>query len=136
MLEQNNKSTIEQAIDQLNEKNNSLALDLFKQAISEGHNMPGLNYGKAVALARIGRVNEAIDLLDELLIRIPNYGLAKNLLDELKSCSSLGFRAKDMFLASSKKAKTLSQWLPSTLYSDDIGSITRFSTIIYEINRK
>jgi hypothetical protein len=120
MLEQDNKPTIEQAIDQLNMENDSLALDLFNQAISEGLNLPGVNYGKAVALAQIGRVNEAIDLLDKLLIKIPNFGLAKNLFDELKLCSSSGFRSKDTVLEYSNKAKTKSQWLPRTLYSDDI----------------
>lgn len=114
------KLTIEKAIEQLNAKNDVEALRLFDQVISAGSNIPGINYGKAVALARIGRVNEAIDLLEKLLSRIPNYGIAKNLLDELKPCSSSGFRAKDTSLASSQKAKSLSQWLPSTLYSDDI----------------
>ena len=114
------KLTIEKAIEQLNAKNDVEALRLFNLGISEGSNIPGINYGKAVALARIGRVNEAIDLLEKLLNKIPNYGLAKNLLDELKSCSSSGFRAKDTFLEGSKEAKALSQWLPSTLYSDDI----------------
>jgi hypothetical protein len=112
--------TIEKAIEELNARNDLEALRLFNKAIGEGTKIPGINYGKAIALARIGRVNEAIDLLDEMLIRIPNYGLAKNLLDELKSSSSSGFRAKDTVLASSKKSKVLSQWLPSTLYSDDI----------------
>lgn len=114
------KLTIEKAIEQLNAKNDVEALRLFDQVISEGSNIPGINYGKAVAFARIGRVNEAIDLLEKMLSRIPNYGIAKNLLDELKPCSSSGFREKETSLASSQKAKALSQWLPSTLYSDDI----------------
>ena len=92
------KLTIEKAIEQLNAKNDVEALRLFDQVISEGSNIPGINYGKAVALARIGRVNEAIDLLEKLLSRIPNYGIAKNLLDELKPCSSSDSRAKETSL--------------------------------------
>jgi tetratricopeptide (TPR) repeat protein len=118
--EPSGKLTIEKALEQLNAKNDIEALRLFDQAISEGSDLPGINYGKAFALARIGRVDAAIALLEELLNRIPNYGLAQNLRDELKSCSSSDSRAKNTSLTSSEEVKALSQWMPSTLYPDDI----------------
>ena len=114
------KLTIEKAIEQLNAKNNAEALRLFDQVIREGSNIPGINYGKAVALARIGSVNEAIELLEKLLSRIPNYGLAKDLLEELKPFSVSGFHAEKSATLSSQKEKASSQWLPDPLYADDI----------------
>ena len=113
-------STIEKAIEQLNAKNDVEALRLFDKVISEGSNIPGVNYGKAVALARIGSVNQAIELLEELLNRIPNYGVAKDLLEELRPYPFSGFRSEKQVLASSQKEKALSQWRPNPLYADDI----------------
>ena len=111
---------IEEAIHQLNKRNNAEALRLFDQVLSEGFNIPGLNYGKAVAFARMGRVNEAIDLLKKMLIHIPNHEKAHQLLDELRLFAYVGFKEEKKFPEISKKKQRSSIWLPNKIYSDDV----------------
>jgi estrone sulfotransferase len=115
-----NKLIIEQAISQLNRRNNKEALCLFDQAVSRGISMPGLNYGKAIAFARMGRVNEAIDLLKKLLVKIPKHTKAHKLLNELNSLPSANFISKRNSSEISMKDQKLSRWLPGTLYPDDV----------------
>ena len=114
------KPIIEQAIKQLNRRNDAEALRLFDQAMSEGFNSPGLNYGKAIAFARMGRVNDAIYLLKKLLVEIPDHARALELLDELSFTPSIDFRTKRKDSDISMKDQRLSKWLPSNIYSDDV----------------
>ncbi|MGD9412131.1 MAG: tetratricopeptide repeat protein, partial [Desulfobacterales bacterium] len=81
-LPSNQRLIIEQAICQLNRRNDTEALRLFDQAIFKGLNLPGLNYGRAIAFARMGEVSEAIDLLKQLLDKIPEHAKAHELLNE------------------------------------------------------
>lgn len=74
---------IKLAIENLNDRNNTGALSLFDRAIAAQPDMPGLNYGKAIALARLGRQNEAIDRLNYFLTQIPHHRKAKLLLEEI-----------------------------------------------------
>ncbi|MCP3921133.1 MAG: tetratricopeptide repeat protein [Desulfobacterales bacterium] len=74
---------INQAIDLMNEKDNLNALKLFDQSIPVFPDMPGLKYGKAIALARIGHTDDAIDTLNELITTFPGHQKAKLLLTEL-----------------------------------------------------
>jgi tetratricopeptide (TPR) repeat protein len=110
---------IEQAISQLNRKNDEKALRFFDQAINKGLNLPGLNYGKAIACARMGRVNEAVNLLKNMLIHFPNHKKAHQLLDELNSSIYIDFREKITPNNSIKEQKS-SIWLPKRIYPDDV----------------
>jgi cephalosporin hydroxylase/Flp pilus assembly protein TadD len=74
---------IHQAITQLNANNNSEALSLLEEAIASSPNQPGLNYGKAIALARLERTDEAIESLNSLLFALPNHKKGQQLLAEL-----------------------------------------------------
>jgi len=78
---------IDQALKQLNAKNNDQALSLLEKAIASSPDVPGLNYGKAVALARLGRTNEAVESLNRLLATVPNHKKGKQLLSELCTTS-------------------------------------------------
>lgn len=115
----NTKLIINQAIFHLNNENNAEALRLLNQAVSGGSNIPGLNYGKAIAVARMGRVNEAIDLLQELLDRMPEHKKAHKLLDELRSLSFFDSFDRNHSRISIK-GQGSSPWLPNTIYSDDV----------------
>ena len=115
-----NELIIEQAISQLNRRNNTEALCLFDQAVSRGINMPGLNYGKAVAFARMGCVNEAIDLLKKLLVKIPKHTKAHKLLEELNSLPSANFISNKNSSKISVKDQKSSRWVPGKLYPDDV----------------
>ncbi|CAN2045681.1 O-methyltransferase [Candidatus Magnetomoraceae bacterium gMMP-13] len=78
-----NFSLIYKALDKLNTNNNAKALLLLNQAIALHPDILGLNYGKAVALARLGRIDEAIDTLKFLLSGEVKHGKARILLNEL-----------------------------------------------------
>ena len=67
------------AIDQLSADNNAEALHLFDQAISENPSMPAIAYGKAIALARLGRTEDALKTLDRLLTVMPEHEKARQL---------------------------------------------------------
>jgi predicted O-methyltransferase YrrM len=75
---------IHQAIEQLNTNNNVEALSLLEQAITSSQNMPGLNYGKAIALARLGYINEAVEALNYLLATTSGHKKAQLLLNEIR----------------------------------------------------
>ena len=102
-----NPVTIEKAIKQLNLKNDLEALILFNKAISENGKIFGINYGKAVALARLGRFQEAIDLLKKILDCIPNHKKAHKLLNELRTSSHVDLMAKRNFSGISFKLQEL-----------------------------
>jgi hypothetical protein len=57
------ESIIEQALVQLNAYKNAEALSSLEKAITAHPELPALNYGKALALARVGRTNEAVNSL-------------------------------------------------------------------------
>jgi tetratricopeptide (TPR) repeat protein len=78
---------INQAIAHLNANNNTYALSLLESAIAFYPELSSLNYGKAIALARLGRINEAVESLKRLLARVPKHQKGKQLLSEL--CTSI-----------------------------------------------
>lgn len=82
-------SIVREAIAQLNAKNNLEALTLLENAIATAPNLPSLNYGKAVALARLGRTSEAIATLNHLLATVPNHPKARRLLAEIQAPESV-----------------------------------------------
>ncbi len=110
---------IDHAIELLNSNRNFEALELFDLAKAET-NLQGLEYGKAIALARMGSVNEAVITLKELLRIIPNHSKAKLLLDEMLSFNSSAQLTDKVCTNGSKENNTHSQWLPSILYPDDV----------------
>ncbi|MDQ1265969.1 MAG: hypothetical protein QG635_1121, partial [Bacteroidota bacterium] len=74
----------QKAIDLLNSNENTEALEIFDKLIQSDKKRFELNYGKAVALARLGRKAEAIDALSILLKKSPKHKFAKILLEELQ----------------------------------------------------
>jgi cephalosporin hydroxylase/Flp pilus assembly protein TadD len=76
---------IQQAIENLNASQYTEALNLFEQAIIQASHLPGLNYGKAVSLAQLGRFQEAIAALNTLLISVPDHQKGQQLLAQLQS---------------------------------------------------
>lgn len=90
-----------QAVDKLNSNSNSEALLLLDRAIAENCAIPGLNYGKAVAHARLGQMDEAIATLRSLLSFEPEHEKAKPLLSEILKTyvSNLMERAVDLLNA-------------------------------------
>lgn len=79
----NNLSLIEQAIQQLNANQNQKALELFEQAVEQKTQPVNINYGKAIALARLGKNSEAVAILKELLKIIPEHKKARLLLSHI-----------------------------------------------------
>ena len=75
---------VRQALEKLNQKNDNQALTLLQEAIISGQGSPGLYYGKAVALARLGRSNEAVNCLNHLLAVTPGHKKGNFLLKELR----------------------------------------------------
>ena len=75
---------IQQALAQLNAPNNTEALNLLERAIATNPDRPELNYGKAIALARLGYTHEAVETLNDLLITAPGHKKAQLLLKELR----------------------------------------------------
>jgi cephalosporin hydroxylase/SAM-dependent methyltransferase len=78
---------IQQAIAQLNANNNAEALSLLEQVSASWLELPGLNYGKAIAQARLGQIHEAVESLNRLLAVVPNHTKGKQLLAELSTTS-------------------------------------------------
>jgi len=85
--DENIKLVINQAIEELNAKNNAQALSLLEMAIAANPDMPELNYGKAVALARLGCPNQAVETLNQLLNTKTAHRKAQLLLEELRPSS-------------------------------------------------
>jgi cephalosporin hydroxylase len=81
-------SILENVVSQLNFKENIQALSSINLALENQPTQLELYYGKAVALARLGRSQEAIVSLNRLLAAIPNHQKGKQLLAELNSGGS------------------------------------------------
>ena len=111
---------VKKAVCQLNKRNDKEALRLLDQAVSDGSDVPGLNYGKAIAVARMGRMNEAIDLLQELLHRMPEHAKARKLLAELRSRPFFDSSEIKELSRISIQRQGSSRWLPNTIYPDDV----------------
>lgn len=79
------KSTflLNKGIAELNSNNNENAFYIFNKAISRNPDIPGIAYGKAIALARLGRREAAVKALNQLLTAIPEHKKAEFLLNEL-----------------------------------------------------
>jgi predicted SAM-dependent methyltransferase/tetratricopeptide (TPR) repeat protein len=80
----NHKVQIEQSLDYLNSTKNEEALIFLDQSVAVYPEYPAFNYGKAVALVRLGNISEAIKALDTLLTVMPDHKKAKLLLQELR----------------------------------------------------
>ncbi|MCA1990568.1 MAG: class I SAM-dependent methyltransferase [Coleofasciculus sp. S288] len=88
-----NDWVIQQAITHLNANNNIEALSLLEKAIASSSNTPELNYGKAIAQARLGHTSEAVESLNRLLAAVPNHKKGKHLLSELCTTSERDVQA-------------------------------------------
>lgn len=74
---------LQQACERLNSFEYESALRLFEQAIQDRPELPQIRYGKAIALARSGRVGEAVEQLRSLLAMQPDHQKARFLLEEI-----------------------------------------------------
>jgi predicted Zn-dependent protease len=77
------ESLLRQACERLNAYDYEPALHLFDQAIQARSDLPQIRYGKAIALARVGRAGEAVEELKSLLAKQPDHQKARFLLDEI-----------------------------------------------------
>ncbi len=110
-------NVINKAVDSLNSNNNTEALILLDQAIGLKPDIPTLNYGKAVALSRLGQMDEATDTLKSLLSVEPNHEKAQALLNEItvafvsnlmaQAANALNANKNDEAFALLNKAKSL-----------------------------
>ena len=110
---------IDRAVELLNSNNNHEALRLFDLVIAES-DLQGLEYGKAIALARLGNIDEAVITLKKLLRLIPNHPKAQLFLVELLASERSIQLAEKNYARRSKEENRQSQWLPSNLYPDDV----------------
>ena len=76
------------ALRYLNTQEYKQSLNWFNQALELRPDLLGLNYGKAVCLARMGQKSEAIDILNHLLKSGSTHPKAKLLLDEIAEFSN------------------------------------------------
>ncbi|MDY6937252.1 MAG: TylF/MycF/NovP-related O-methyltransferase [Cyanobacteriota bacterium] len=83
---------LDRAVENLNSKNDSVALRAIEQALTLQPQEIGLNYGKAIALSRLERKDEAITVLNDLLKCVPEHQKAKFLHAEILSESVLNLR--------------------------------------------
>lgn len=75
---------IRQAFSCLNTNQNSEALAIFTQLLQQNQpELISLNYGKAVALQRLGQIPEAVETLKHLLTVMPSHEKGRQLLAEL-----------------------------------------------------
>ena len=96
----------EQALDYLNSNDNEKALFLMNQSIAVNPDMPGLNYGKAVALGRLGRMDDAAKTLSDLLAVVPDHEKGLFLLKELKKKYKTKFNIGNKPTSGGKRSKT------------------------------
>lgn len=75
---------IHSLLDSLNKNDNEKALLYADQIIETAPQWPGVHYGKAVALVRMGREVEAKQVLQQLLARLPDHAKGRQLLQELE----------------------------------------------------
>jgi len=76
-------NSIAQALEFLNAYDNDAALRIIDRALGENPKMTGLHYGRAIALARLGRTVEAAEALKLLLSESPQHEKACTLLEEI-----------------------------------------------------
>ena len=74
----------EQCIQFLNKNDNDNAFKLISYASEKHPDIPALNYGKAIVFARIGKKQEAMEVLKDLLVNQPDHKNAQILLEALK----------------------------------------------------
>ena len=87
-----------QALDQLNNAGeNEAALALFEEAGRQRPDLVGIDYGKAVALARLDRKALAMEILRDVVAKPPGHEKAKVLLSELTSQSHAEVETQGVF---------------------------------------
>ncbi|MBN2468427.1 MAG: tetratricopeptide repeat protein, partial [Deltaproteobacteria bacterium] len=93
---------VEEGIRELNVKNNIGALKIFDTVLRENHGMPCVNYGKAIANVRLGKIDDAVEDLRRLLQAMPEHKKGRKLLNELMKDTSC-----EMFLCGSAKQESV-----------------------------
>ncbi|RMG40881.1 MAG: hypothetical protein D6719_09755 [Candidatus Dadabacteria bacterium] len=83
-MKESSNVTVDKAIECLNSHDDSGALNLFEQAIKENPSVPELLYGKALALARLGRMDDAVTALAGLITQRPEHQGARELIKVLE----------------------------------------------------
>ncbi len=85
----NADAAIQQALTHLNANQNQEALTLLNQVLQNQPELVTLYYGKAVALARLSRISEAVETVTQLLAKVPTHEKGKQLLMELQAYQAL-----------------------------------------------
>ncbi|GAB4292306.1 MAG: hypothetical protein Fur0025_27930 [Oscillatoriaceae cyanobacterium] len=99
------------AIAALNANHNEEALEILESAIAAGPEMPGLYYGRAIAQARLGQIEQAIDSLNRLLTVTPTHTKAQLLLKELRPGSAGELIQKAQLALQANKVNEAFRWL-------------------------
>jgi tetratricopeptide (TPR) repeat protein len=121
-------SMIHEAVAQLNADKNANAFQLLEEVSASLPKLIGLQYGKVLALARLKRTEEAIEILKRLLTAAPSHQQAQLLLDELSQTAK---QTKKRVLTPINiyhccVHKTASQWLKQILADARIYSYSGF----------
>ncbi|MEW5976527.1 MAG: FkbM family methyltransferase [Acidobacteriota bacterium] len=82
-LSSENLPQLGKVLDLLNSHRDEAALGALDAAVRANPNLPSLQYGRALALARQGMASQAISVLRDLLALMPNHPKAGLLLQEL-----------------------------------------------------
>ncbi|MBM4147174.1 MAG: hypothetical protein FJ240_13040, partial [Nitrospira sp.] len=85
---ENSRFLLEDILNQLNSHNNDQAVTLFDHAIAIYPEVIGILYGKAIALARLGQNEKAIETLRHLLTVMPEHKKANLLINEILKAST------------------------------------------------
>jgi len=115
----------EQALDYLNSSDNKKASFLLNQSIAVNPDIQGLNYGKAIALSRLGLMDDAIKTLSDLLAVVPDHQKGMLLFKELKMIDENQFKKTDIAIASYPRSGNT--WL-RVLLADIILQLHNFKT--------
>ena len=73
----------QQVVDLLNVNKNTEAVEMIEKLMASQPDLISLNYGKAIALSRLGKTTEAIQTLEQMLKELPNHRKGRFLLSKI-----------------------------------------------------
>jgi hypothetical protein len=77
------KPDTQQVVDLLNVNKNTEAVEMIEKLMVSQPDLISLNYGKAIALSRLGKTTEAIQTLEQMLKELPNHRKGRFLLSKI-----------------------------------------------------
>ncbi len=125
-----------QALEKLNTGKNIEALQLFEDCITFRPDQVGLYYGKAVSLARLGRINDAITALKSLTDIIPNHHKGNLFLRRIKTkvSGSIIDISPDKLSVSLQDIVTVS-FSDKTVLNNNLASVNSQKWLIYTMGK-